>query len=150
MTAARMDGHGSISQLARGLVRLHAEQIGEDSTLFRSKDTLITGRVEHSGTLFQGNRAQILKGMFHQLLAANRQSCPAARGEIDSHPLLGRQVLNHFGTRHAALPLLFRQLIHLVQLRHDPLLLRSGKPAEVRIAAQNPFLLLNGKVAVLA
>jgi len=58
-------------------------------------------------------------------------------------------VLDDFATCQTALPLLLGQLIHLMQLADHPLLIHWREPAEIGVIAQQPFLLRNGKRAML-
>ena len=133
----------------RWLVGLDAQKIRDNSPLLGGEDSLVAAGTEHRLALIQGDSAQILEGALHNRLAVRGQSGPAARREVDLHPLLGRQALDHLGTAQAALLLRLGQPVDLMQLLDDPLLLTSWEPTEAGIAAQHPLLLLDGQIAVL-
>jgi len=50
------------------LVRLDAQEIGENAALLGSEDVLVVAGVEHRLALVERNAAQILEGLFHQRL----------------------------------------------------------------------------------
>jgi len=135
--------------LPRRFVGFDAQHIRENAALLGAEDTLVARGVEHRLALVGRYRAQVAEGALHQGLALYRLGGPAARRKIDLHPVLRGQVLDHLGTCQAALSLLLRQLVNLMQLLHHSLLVAWSKPPEAGIAAQGPFLLLNGKVEVL-
>lgn len=58
-------------------------------------------------------------------------------------------MLNRFTTCQPALTLILWHLVYRMQLLHQPLLVRRRKPIEVGVVAQQPFLILYRKTAVL-
>ena len=76
--------------LPRRLERLHAQHVGEDAALFGRKEAPVANGVELRLALLDRNPAQIAEGGLHLRLTVHRQFRPAARREVDAHPLLGR------------------------------------------------------------
>lgn len=110
---------------------------------------MVTRGVEHGVALIERHGTQILKGLLDARLAIGRERHHAAAGLTHLHLLLGRHAFQHLAASQTAIALLFRHLVQLVQLLDKALLGRRSQAVEAGIAAQQLFLLIDSKSAVL-
>ncbi len=135
--------------LARRLVGLDAQKIGEDVALLGRELALVAGGIQHGRALIEGHRTQILKGALDDLLALGRQTHQLATGVTHLHLLLRRQALKHFTARQAAVTLRRGHLVELVQLLHEPLLGLGSQAVEAGVVMKQALLVLERKPLVL-
>jgi hypothetical protein len=138
-----------IIRLARTLVRLDAQQVGENSPLLRSEGRIVTSRIQHDLALIDRHGAKILESMAHYGLAIGRKRSQAARRLPDLRTVFGRQALDRLGAGQAALALRLGHLIELVKLLDLALLLSRAEAVEARLLAEHPLLLAYRHVLVL-
>jgi len=131
------------------LVRLGAQEIGENVPLIRREVVLVARGVEHRSALIERYRAQILKGALDHLLAIGREGDKLAASFADLRLLLRRKTLEHLAARQRALTLRLRHLVQPMQLIDQTLLRGRGKVVEAGIVVQEPLLILQGKPLVL-
>jgi hypothetical protein len=87
--------------------------------------------------------------MLDEYLAAGRERLIAAAGLAHLHLLLRRHAFQHLVASQSALALRIGHLVQAMQLLDEPLLLRGSQAIEAGIVAQQPFLLIDRKSAVL-
>ncbi len=90
-----------------------------------------------------------MKGIPHHGLAVYGQRSPCLCGLIHAHTILRTQPLQHLVAGQAALTLGLIHTVDVVQLLNQPLLLAGRQFAEAGIIAQNLFLVLHGRVAMI-
>ena len=135
--------------LPRRLIRLNAQQIGENPPLLRRKRRAVARRIQHHIPLVHRNPAQIAKSMLHNGLPVRRHRRHLPERLVDLHPLIGRQPLNRLVPRSPSLPLRLRQFIQMMELLYLPLLIAGAQTIKARLPPKQPLLLPHRHILML-